>query len=103
MSKERLSQLKATAKNLILDINDANELFDCIESLQRDLHSREVRLSEYYCAWNRQQGIINSLSDALIAQEKITLNDLKDYFTCKGFLNSIQPDELENYISKVTK
>ena len=101
MSKERLSQLKAVAKNLILDINHANELFDCIESLQRDLHGKEMRLSEYSCAWNRQQGVINNLSEALVTQEKITLNELKDYFTCKGFLNSIQPDELESYISKV--
>lgn len=84
-------------------MNDANELFDFIECLQYELDRKKVRLSEYSCAWNRQQGIINNLSSALIAQEKMTLNELKDYFTCKGILNSIQPDELESYIDEVAK
>ncbi len=73
------------------------------EDQKKEIERLKQRLSEYSCAWNRQQGIISNLSDALIAQEKITLNNLKGYFTCKGFLNSIQPDELESYISKVTK
>ena len=103
MTKERLSQLKATAKNLILDVNDANELFDCIECLQCELDRKKMRLSEYTSAWDRQQGIIGNLSTALKSQEEITLNNLKDHFTYKCFLNSIQPDELESYINKVTK
>ena len=101
ITKERLSQLRAIAKNLILDVNDANELFDCIEYLQYELDRKKMRLSEYTSAWDRQQGIINNLSNALKSQEEITLNNLKDYFTCKGFLNPIQPDELESYIAKV--
>ena len=101
LSKEKISRIKATAKNLFLDINDANDLFGHIEILHLELDRKNLRLSEYTSAWDRQQGIINNLSTALKSQEAITLNNLKDYFTCKGFLNSIQPDELESYIAKV--
>ena len=102
LSKERLSQLKATARNLILDMNDANELFAHIEALQSELERKSSRLSEYTSGWSRQQGIIDSLSTSLLSQEVMALNNLKDKFTNKGFLNSIQPDELEDYIQSMS-
>ena len=48
------------------------------EDQEKEIERLKKRLSEYSCAWNRQQGIINSLSDALIAQEQITLRSIHE-------------------------
>jgi hypothetical protein len=103
LSRGRVRALLAKSKSLIVDQFEVQEFVDHITIIEDKNKRLSERLDEYRCGWDRQQGIINNLSEALQAQEVITLNNLKDYFTFKGFLNSIQPDELESYISKVKK
>ena len=71
------------------------------EQQKFEIDRLSMRLDEYVSGWNRQQMIIINLSKALVDQEIITLSNLRDSFVFKGFRNSIQPEELDEYIYKI--
>ncbi len=71
------------------------------ENQKMEIERLSTRLDEYVCGWNRQQMIINNLTKALIDQEIITLSNLRATTFFRGLRNSIQPDELDEYIFKI--